>query len=93
MAPGTMTGFAAGLAAVFAYLLYRIALPRPIPGIPYNKISASRLLGDLPDALDWHRRRSELFTFLAAQPVKLKSPIVQVFLRPFSKPCKRAFPR
>lgn len=35
-------------AAVVA-LAYRAILPKPIPGIPYNKASASRILGDAPD--------------------------------------------
>lgn len=35
---------------VFACILfYRRLLPSPIPGIPYNKESANRILGDLPD--------------------------------------------
>ncbi|KAK5122321.1 hypothetical protein LTR85_004232 [Meristemomyces frigidus] len=66
--------------------LYRLALPKPIPGIPYNKRSAKRILGDVPDALKWHRETSEMFTFLTAQAIKHKSPVVQVFLRPFGKP-------
>ena len=36
------------IAAVVA-LAYRAILPKPIPGIPYNKASASRILGDAPD--------------------------------------------
>ena len=32
-----------------AILLYRAALPKPIPGIPYKKGSEKRLLGDAPD--------------------------------------------
>ena len=70
------------------YLLFRLALPRPIPGIPYNKHSAMRLLGDVPDMLRWQRERSEMLSFLTAQTTKLKSPIVQVFMRPFGRPCK-----
>ncbi|KAK4548598.1 hypothetical protein LTR36_009508 [Oleoguttula mirabilis] len=66
--------------------LYRLALPKPIPGIPYSVDSANRILGDVPDALKWHRERSEIFTFLTAQAVKHRSPIAQVFLRPFGKP-------
>lgn len=36
------------LAAVVA-VVYRAILPKPIPGIPYNKASVSRILGDAPD--------------------------------------------
>jgi len=31
------------------FWLYRQLLPKPIPGIPYNKRSAKRILGDIPD--------------------------------------------
>lgn len=74
--------------AICGFLLYRLVLPKPIAGIPYNKHSARRLLGDLPDAFTWHRERKELFTWLTAQTVKLNSPIVQVFMRPLGRPCK-----
>ncbi|GAB1743990.1 hypothetical protein NU219Hw_g1030t1 [Hortaea werneckii] len=79
-------GCLVGIAAACLYLLYRVALPKPIAGIPYNKHSATRMFGDVPDALAWYRKRQELFSYLAAQTVKLNSPIVQVFLRPFGKP-------
>ena len=81
-------GCIVGIAAACLYLLYRVALPKPIAGIPFNKHSATRMFGDVPDALAWYRKRQELFSYLAGQTVKLNSPIVQVFLRPFGKPCK-----
>jgi hypothetical protein len=34
------------------YYLYRAALPKPIPGIPYNEASAKRILGDAPGAIE-----------------------------------------
>lgn len=30
-------------------LIYRALLPKPLPGVPYNKASAKRILGDAPD--------------------------------------------
>lgn len=30
-------------------VIRRLLLPKPIPGIPYRKISAQRILGDAPD--------------------------------------------
>lgn len=69
-------------------LLYRAALPKPLKGIPYNHHAAKRILGDIPDALAWHKSRSELFTFISAQVVKLDSPIIQLFMRPFGRPCE-----
>jgi hypothetical protein len=34
---------------LLAAIAYRAILPRPIPGIPYKKTSAKRLLGDAPE--------------------------------------------
>lgn len=31
------------------YVLYQIILPKPIPGIPYNKHAAKSLFGDIPE--------------------------------------------
>jgi len=48
LAPSTL-GLANFLLFVIGICLYRAFLPKPIPGIPYNKASAGRLLGDAPD--------------------------------------------
>jgi len=40
----------AGLLAA-AVFLYRALFPKPIPGIPYRKESAKRLLGDIPEVI------------------------------------------
>lgn len=69
-----------------AYALYRAALPKPIPGIPYNKHSARRILGDVPDLLAYNAKTSEVFSFLREQAIKFNVPVVQVFLRPFGRP-------
>lgn len=37
------------VSTVVLVLIYRALLPKPIPGIPHNKISARRILGDAPD--------------------------------------------
>ncbi|KAI4721669.1 cytochrome P450 [Aureobasidium sp. EXF-10727] len=69
------------------YLVYRAALPRPIPGIPYNKNATRSVLGDVPEwfkyikqnngqALNWWQRQIE----------KHDSPIIQLFLKPFGRP-------
>ncbi|KAF2160919.1 hypothetical protein M409DRAFT_70014 [Zasmidium cellare ATCC 36951] len=62
------------------------ALPKPIAGIPYDRKSANRLLGDVPDALKHHAQTSEMVTFLEKKCLELGSPIAQVFMRPFSRP-------
>lgn len=75
----------AGL-SVWLYLLYRWALPRPIPGIPYNKGSANRLFGDVPEMLAYANKTKEVFAWVGAQNARLKSPIVQLFCRPLGRP-------
>lgn len=37
-----------GAVLVLVYALYRAALPKPIPGIPYHEASAKSVLGDAP---------------------------------------------
>ena len=50
----------AGAVAVLAlYGLHQFALPRPIPGIPYRKQSANRILGDLPDVSHMVKRYTD----------------------------------
>ncbi|KAF4820912.1 Cytochrome P450 monooxygenase TRI13 [Colletotrichum siamense] len=67
-------------------LLYRRALPRPYIGIPYNEESAQRILGDLPGLLSHFKKTKEIASFSFQQCRNLDSPIVQIFLRPFSRP-------
>jgi hypothetical protein len=70
-----------------AYLLYQAALPNPLPGIPYKTTSARRLLGDLPDMLNYTARTKETVSYFARHCVELNSPIAQICVRPtFSKP-------
>ncbi|OLN88017.1 Cytochrome P450 3A13-like protein 1 [Colletotrichum chlorophyti] len=68
------------------YLLYRVLLPRPLPGIPYNHAAAASLLGDMPEMTGHIKRTGEMYDWIAAQNVKHRSPIIQVFARPFSRP-------
>jgi hypothetical protein len=87
---GSMSWFelAAGGISIFLLLfcLYNLALPRPIPGIPYNKNATKRLLGDLPDFIEYQKHTKEQRRWFAAQNQKFNSPICQVFIRPFGKP-------
>jgi hypothetical protein len=72
---------------VVAYLVYQAAMPTPLPGIPYKTTSASRLLGDLPDMLNYTAITRKTVSFFASHCVELNSPITQIFIRPFfSKP-------
>lgn len=84
--PSANAAFAiAGLACV-GYVLYRLALPRPIPGIPYRKGATDRLLGDLPDLIRHITKDGEVLNWWADATVELNSPIIQLFVRPFQKP-------
>ena len=62
------------------------ALPKPLPGIPYNPISARRILGDAPDLFKWKAKHGDLYAYLAQLAVELNSPIFQVFMRPLGRP-------
>lgn len=74
----------AGLLVLF-YLVYRRALPKPLPRIPHNEAAAKTILGDLPE-LYTHMQRRDLRGWMSTLPRRLNSPIVQLFARPFSKP-------
>ena len=75
-----------GASVVLFLLIYHYAYPRPYPGIPYNKRSAKRVLGDLPDLFDRVKTSRDTAKFAFEQCRNLNSPVVQLFLRPFSRP-------
>ena len=65
-----------------SYLLYLLALPKPIPHIPFNQDAANRILGDIPSIVAAKYRRHWIYT----QPASHNSPIAQVMTYPFSRP-------
>lgn len=67
-------------------LCYRWALPKPIPGIPYNKEAVKSIFGDAGSMVAYTSKTQEMFAWMAEQNIKLNSPIVQLFIRPFGKP-------
>lgn len=73
------------LLLLLAYLYWR-ALPKPYPAIPHDVASAKRLSGDLPGLLAHYKETKEIATFSFGQCHKIGSPIIQLFLRPFSRP-------
>ncbi|RMJ13331.1 hypothetical protein CDV36_007013 [Fusarium kuroshium] len=76
-------GLAVGAVFIGIFLaLLRLARPKPIPGIPYNVEAAKSLLGDIPEFRTAPDRRE----WWASQVIKHQSPMIQVFLRPFSRP-------
>jgi hypothetical protein len=75
-----------GIILVLVLVAYRATLPKPLPGIPYVKASASRPFGDMLEALRYQAVESEMLAFLTSKCVELNSPIVQLFMRPFGRP-------
>ncbi|PMD44624.1 cytochrome P450 [Hyaloscypha variabilis F] len=75
-----------GTVSLCLCLCHRWALSSPIPGIPYNKEAAESLLGDVIPMIQHIRRTQEVASWWTLQTVKLRSPIIQLFIRPFGKP-------
>ena len=71
---------------VLTYAIFRLALPKPIPGIPYNKESARRFLGDIPKFTELENAGQTGRLFWGGMAVKHTSPITQCFMGPFAKP-------
>lgn len=69
------------------YALYRAALPKPIPGIPYHKASANNVLGDIPQMVRFRRGTGSgprtVVDWFALQGKELNAPVYQIFLAPF----------
>ncbi|KAI9163938.1 Steroid 21-hydroxylase [Paramyrothecium foliicola] len=83
--PLNSSHFAIMALLVVAGSLYICARPKPLPGIPYNK-DALGIFGDLP-AVKKHISEHNVFVrWMALQAEKHQSPIIQLFLRPFSSP-------
>ncbi|KAI0862939.1 cytochrome P450 [Xylaria cubensis] len=69
------------------FLLYRAALPKPLAGIPYNEVSAHNVFGDVPAMLSHIANDDGTFiSYLINSLEKLDAPLVQVFIKPFSRP-------
>ena len=83
--PTSLPIFIGGVALAL-YLFYRWAMPSPIPGIPYNKEATKSILGDIPSMVKHVSKTQRVFDWIVQQNVKLNSPIVQIWTRPFSKP-------
>ncbi|KAL7755535.1 hypothetical protein ACKLNR_014633 [Fusarium oxysporum f. sp. zingiberi] len=79
--------FLAVIVTVFGLVkLYKWLLPKPLPGIPYNETAINGLFGDAPDMAREIKETGEFNGWMTKQVEKLKSPVCQVFVRPFSKP-------
>lgn len=67
------------------YLLYRRALPKPIPGIPYDESARRSVFGNLPDILAYFKKNGRIRPWLTEHPVRHNSPITQFWSRPFKQ--------
>ncbi|KAJ8122872.1 hypothetical protein O1611_g9731 [Lasiodiplodia mahajangana] len=68
------------------YLAYRWALPKPIPGIPYDESARNSLLGNLPEMVSMLRTTGKTRPFFIQHPIRHQSALTQVWLTPFQKP-------
>ncbi|KAM5353053.1 hypothetical protein ACJZ2D_017068 [Fusarium nematophilum] len=66
------------------YTLYRFLLPKPIPGIPYNKEARKSIMGDITRIQK--ESQGNIFGWVIEQSRRHNSPIFQVWLGPFVKP-------
>lgn len=71
-------------AAVLFYILRLIFIPKPLPGIPYNKLSYLLPWGDLVSLGISFFARGEVFAWFNAQSHHHRSPLFQAFIPSFS---------
>ncbi|GAW19653.1 hypothetical protein ANO14919_091420 [Xylariales sp. No.14919] len=74
--------------ALGVFRIYQLAMPKPIAGIPYNKASSRKLLGDVPAITD-HMAKTEggtYITYILNTMKTLDAPLIQVFIKPFGMP-------
>ncbi|KAM3537526.1 hypothetical protein ARSEF1564_009558 [Beauveria bassiana] len=69
-----------------AFLLHRRAFPRPYSGIPYNAASAKLFWGDTSALFETVQITQDPAKFIFQQNRNLGSPVIQMFLAPFSNP-------
>ncbi|OHF01717.1 cytochrome P450 [Colletotrichum orchidophilum] len=93
LVPTGLPLFTASYVPIFAvvglllYLFYKWALPKPIPGIPYNVEATKHILGDIPSVQEAMKRTGEFNAWINEQTDKFAdTPIFQVFIRPLGKP-------
>ncbi|KAH7322484.1 cytochrome P450 [Stachybotrys elegans] len=69
-----------------SYWLVRSAYPSPIPGIPYNRLAAKRLMGDIVELSERQKTAQGMRPWFLEQAHRHNSAITQIFLGPFAKP-------
>ncbi|KAI3325576.1 cytochrome P450 [Xylariaceae sp. AK1471] len=93
MAPRITVGLPTGNALFFVvailaatYLAYRWALPKPIPGVPYDESARNNLFGNLPELIFMLRTTGKTRPYFTGHVKKHHSALTQVWLGPLSKP-------
>lgn len=76
---------AAGGVALLLYVLYLQALPKPLPGIPYDEQSAKRIMGDIPHIMAKVNRGEAAQMFWVELFEKHAAPVAQYFMGPVAK--------
>ncbi|KAK6199819.1 hypothetical protein LQW54_009875 [Pestalotiopsis sp. IQ-011] len=77
---------AVGVITIALFAAYQYLRPRPLPGIPYNRDAAGKLLGDVPEMMAYVMRTKRIYCWLASLTTRHQSPIVQAFIKPGGKP-------
>ncbi|KAI1163868.1 cytochrome P450 monooxygenase [Nemania serpens] len=77
-----------GVSSVILLLVLarRLALPKPIPGIPYIQSSSRLILGDLPAMRKHIEDGGTYITYLGEVLEKLNTPVAQIFIWPLGRP-------
>ncbi|KAH7031563.1 cytochrome P450 [Microdochium trichocladiopsis] len=76
---------ASGGALVALYILYNQLLPKPLPGIPYDKEAAGRIMGSIPNLVAKRKRGEAARTFFPELFAGASAPVVQYFMGPWNK--------
>ncbi|KAG6266582.1 hypothetical protein E4U47_005717 [Claviceps purpurea] len=76
------------LSTVFLAVIYawHRAYPRPYEDVPYSTQSERRLLGDIPDIIQFVRDGNAPEDLIADRCRRLNSSIIQLLFEPFSRP-------
>lgn len=78
--------FLIALPLLLLFLAYRWALPKPIPGIPYDESARKTIYGNMPEILAYVKKHGRVRPWITAHPMRHNSPITQFWTSPFSKP-------
>jgi hypothetical protein len=68
------------------YLAYRWALPKPIPGIPYDENARKNLFGNLPEVISMLRATGRTRPYFTMHVLRHKSALTQIWLGPLQNP-------